>query len=117
MKLTNYKSISQQTGQGIISTPLIPLIGSMIPSLISGKGCKDNFYTPFNMRGKGTVYRNQQIYNNTHYHKVISNITNLKIQLYLERIYDNENNIEFDLKLSNYFQNNCICLKYFEYTS
>ena len=35
MKLTNYKSINQQTGKGIISTLLIPLIGSMIPSLIS----------------------------------------------------------------------------------
>ena len=44
MKLTNYKSINQHTGKGIISTLLIPLIGSMIPSLISGKGCKDNFF-------------------------------------------------------------------------
>ena len=43
MKLTNYKSISQQTGQGIFTSLLIPLIGSMIPSLI-GKGCKDNFF-------------------------------------------------------------------------
>ena len=41
MKLTNYKSINQQTGKGIFT---IPLIGSMIPSLISGKGCKDNFF-------------------------------------------------------------------------
>ena len=37
MKLTNYKSINQQTGKCI-------LIGSMIPSLISGKGCKDDFF-------------------------------------------------------------------------
>ena len=44
MKLTNYKSISQQTGKGIFTSLLIPLIGSMIPSLISGKGCKDNFF-------------------------------------------------------------------------
>ena len=43
MKLTNYRSINQQTGKGIISTLLIPLIGSMIPSLISGKGCNDFF--------------------------------------------------------------------------
>ena len=43
MKLTNYKSINQQTGKGIFSTLLISLIGSMIPSLI-GKGCKDNFF-------------------------------------------------------------------------
>ena len=43
MKLTNYKSINQQTGQGIFTSLLIPLIGSMIPSLI-GKGCKDNFF-------------------------------------------------------------------------
>ena len=38
MKLTNYKSINQQTGKGIFTSLLIPLIGSMIPSLI-GKGC------------------------------------------------------------------------------
>ena len=44
MKLTNYKSISQQTGKGIFTSFLIPLIGSMIPSLISGKDCKDNFF-------------------------------------------------------------------------
>ena len=44
MKLTNYKSINQQTGKGIFKSLLIPLIGSMIPSLISGKGCKDNFF-------------------------------------------------------------------------
>ena len=44
MKLTNYKSISQQNGGGIFSSLLMPLIGSMIPSLISGKGCKDNFF-------------------------------------------------------------------------
>ena len=43
MKLTNYKSINQQTGRGIFTSLLIPLIGSMIPSLI-GKGCKDNFF-------------------------------------------------------------------------
>ena len=43
MKLTNYKSILQQNGGGIFTSLLIPLIGSMIPSLI-GKGCKDNFF-------------------------------------------------------------------------
>ena len=43
MKLTNYKSINQQTGKGIFTSLLIPLIGSMIPSLI-GKGCNDNFF-------------------------------------------------------------------------
>ena len=42
MKLTNYKSINQQSGKGIFTSLIIPLIGSMIPSLI-GKGCKDNF--------------------------------------------------------------------------
>ena len=48
MKLTNYKSINQQTGKGIFTSLLIPLIGSMIPSLISGKGCKDNFFEELN---------------------------------------------------------------------
>ena len=47
MKLTNYKSINRQTGKGIFSTLLIPLIGSMIPSLI-GKGCKDYFFEELN---------------------------------------------------------------------
>ena len=44
MKLTNYKSISQQNGGTIFTSLILPLIGSMIPSLISGKGCKDNFF-------------------------------------------------------------------------
>ena len=43
MKLTNYKSINQQTGKGIFTSLLISLIGSMVPSLI-GKGYKDNFF-------------------------------------------------------------------------
>ena len=47
MKLTNYKSINQQTGKGIFTSLLIPLIGSMIPSLI-GKGCKDIFFKEVN---------------------------------------------------------------------
>ena len=71
----------------------------------------------FNVVNKGAVFRNYQIYKNTHYHKVISNITNLKLRLYLERINNSENNIEFKLKLTNDFQSNFICLKYFEYTS
>ena len=44
MKLTNYKSINQQTCKGIFKSLLIPLIGSMILSLISGKGYNDNFF-------------------------------------------------------------------------
>ena len=47
MKLTNYKSINQQTGKGIFTSLLIPLIGGMIPSLI-GKGCKNNFFEELN---------------------------------------------------------------------
>ena len=69
------------------------------------------------MVNKGAVFRNYQIYNNTHYYKILSNITNLKIRLYLERINNSENNMEFKLKLTNKFQNNFICLKYFKYTS
>ena len=46
MKLTTYKSISEQNGSGIFTSILLPLIASAIPSLISGKGCckKDNFF-------------------------------------------------------------------------
>ena len=71
----------------------------------------------FNTLNKGTVFRDYQIYKNMHYYKILSNITNLKLRLYLERINNSENNIEFNLKLSNKFQNNFICLKYFKYTS
>ena len=44
MKLTNYKSINEQNGGSILSL-ILPLVGSLLPSLISGKGCscKDNF--------------------------------------------------------------------------
>ena len=49
MKLTNYKSISEQNGSGIFTSLLLPLIGSMIPSLLnkgSGVCCKkDNFFS------------------------------------------------------------------------
>ena len=49
MKLTNYKSISEQNVSGIFTSLLLPLIGSMIPSLLnkgSGVCCnkKDNFF-------------------------------------------------------------------------
>ena len=45
MKLTNYKSITQQNGGSVLSF-ILPLVGSLLPSLISGKGCcqKDNFF-------------------------------------------------------------------------
>ena len=45
MKLTNYKSITEQNGGSVLSF-ILPLVGSLIPSLISGKGCcqKDNFF-------------------------------------------------------------------------
>ena len=70
----------------------------------------------FNIVNKGAVFRNYQIYQNTHYYRIISNITNLKVSLYLQSI-DIENDMEFKLQLSNKFQNNYICLKYFKYTS
>ena len=70
----------------------------------------------FNIKSKGMIFRNLVIYNNQYYFKIISNITNLKIRLYLERI-NPENDMEFSLKLTNQFQNNYICLKYLKYTS
>ena len=49
MKLNNYKSINQQNGGSILSF-ILPLVGSLLPSLISGKGCscKDNFFEKIN---------------------------------------------------------------------
>ena len=48
MKLSNHKSISEQNGSGIFNSLLLPLIGSMISSLLnkgSGVCCKkDNFF-------------------------------------------------------------------------
>ena len=45
MKLTNYKSISQQNGGSVLSF-ILPLVGSLLPSLLNkGSGCqKDNFF-------------------------------------------------------------------------
>ena len=46
MRLTNYKSITEQNGGSVLSF-ILPLVGSLLPSLISGKGCcnkKDNFF-------------------------------------------------------------------------
>ena len=48
MKLTNYKSISEQNGVSVLSF-ILPLVGSLIPSLLnkgSGAYCdkKDNFF-------------------------------------------------------------------------
>ena len=45
MKLTNYKYITEQNGGSVLSF-ILPLVGSLLPSLISGKGCcqKDNFF-------------------------------------------------------------------------
>ena len=45
MKLTNYKSISEQNGGSVLSF-ILPLVGSLIPSLINtGSDCqKDNFF-------------------------------------------------------------------------
>ena len=47
MKLTNYKSITQQNGGSILSF-ILPLVGSLLPSLLnkgSGSCCqKDNFF-------------------------------------------------------------------------
>ena len=44
-KRLKHKKIDSQNGSGIFTSLLIPLIGSMIPSLFSNKGhCKDNFF-------------------------------------------------------------------------
>ena len=43
-KKLQHDKINSKNGSGIFTSLLIPLIGCMIPSLISGKGCKDNFF-------------------------------------------------------------------------
>ena len=68
----------------------------------------------FNIKSKGFIYNNLHIYDNKYFFKVQSNITTLKLKVYLERInYDND--VEFDLQLNSDYQSNFICLKYFKY--
>ena len=54
MKFTNHKSISERNGSGIFTSLLLPLIGSMIPSLLnkgSGVCCKkDHFFEKINKK-------------------------------------------------------------------
>ena len=69
----------------------------------------------FNVKSKGFIYNNLHIYDNQYFFKVQSNITNLKLKVYLERInYDNDK--EFNLQSNSEFQNNFICLKCFKHT-
>ena len=70
----------------------------------------------FNIKSKGFIFNNLHIFDNQYFFKVQSNITTLKLKVYLERInYNNE--VEFNLQLNSEFQNNFIALKYFKYTS
>ena len=69
----------------------------------------------FNIKSKGFIFNNLHIYDNQYFFKVQSNITNLKLKVYLERInYDNDT--EFNLQLNRDHQSNFVCLKYFKYT-
>ena len=69
----------------------------------------------FNIKSKGFIFNNLHIYDNQYFFKVQSNITTLKLKVYLERInYDNDT--EFDLQLNSDHQSNFVCLKYFKYT-
>ena len=69
----------------------------------------------FNIKSKGFIFNNLHIFDNQYFFKVQSNITTLKLKVYLERInYDN--NIDFDLQLNSDSQSNFVCLKYFKYT-
>ena len=70
----------------------------------------------FNIKSKGFIFNNLHIYDNQYFFKVQSNITTLKLKVYLERI-SNDNDTEFNLQLNSDYQNNFIALKYFKYTS
>ena len=70
----------------------------------------------FNIKSKGFIFNNLHIYDNQYFFKVQSDITTLKLKVYLERInYDNDT--EFNLQLNSDSQSNFVCLKYFKYTS
>ena len=69
----------------------------------------------FNIKSKGFIFNNLHIYDNQYFFKVQSDITTLKLKVYLERInYDNDT--EFNLQLNSDHQSNFVCLKYFKYT-
>ena len=69
----------------------------------------------FNIKSKGFIFNNLHTYDNQYFFKIQSNITTLKLKVYLERIsYDND--AEFDLQLNSDHQSNFVCLKYFKYT-
>ena len=53
----------------------------------------------FNIKSKGAIFRNIHIYDNQYFFKVLTNITTLKIKVYLERI-NHDNDMEFNLQLN-----------------
>ena len=74
MKLTNYKSISEQNGSSIFTSLLLTLIGSLIPSLLNkgpGVCCKkDNFFEKINNKSLYTISHfkiNEILENNKEY--------------------------------------------------
>ena len=75
----------------------------------------DNILDSFSFHpvSKGFVMRQFHVFKNVYYYKIVSDINYLKIKLYLERIEYN-NIFEFNLKLTNEFQKNFICIKYFK---
>ena len=75
----------------------------------------DNILDSFSFHpvSKGFVMRQFHVFENVYYYKIVSDINHLKIKLYLQLIaYDNIS--EFNLKLTNEFQKNFICIKYFK---
>ena len=53
----------------------------------------------FNIKSKGFIFNNLHIYDNSYFFKIQSNITTLKLKVYLERIsYDNNTEFESSIK-------------------
>ena len=70
------------------------------------------FYS--NIRSKEFIFKNLHIFKDLYYYEISDNINFLKLKLCLERI-DEQNITEFNLKLTNEYQNNYICLKILKY--
>ena len=67
----------------------------------------------FNLKDRGVSFRKLLNFDSKYYSKIETNITTLKIKLYLERInYDND--MEFTLKTINDYQINWLVLKYYK---
>ena len=73
--------------------------------------------TMFNMpRSKGVVARNVTTLNSLYYYKIKNDIAYLRISISLIRV-ELRDTVELNVKVSNTFHNNFVCIKYLKYNN